>query len=212
MTEDLFGPEMLDLLPTEEFGRLRYYKGFFDQADADSYISLSLDESIVAWKQEKISMYGKEIQIPRQTAWFSQQGLAYSYSGIPMNPAHYPKFIEEIQQKIQEVCHSSFNSVLLNCYRDGSDSVSWHSDDERELGPEIQIASVSLGVSRDFQLRKKPSTKTDFKISLEHGSLLIMDHPFQRYWEHQIPKRKNVIGPRVNLTFRQIQGSDSSAL
>jgi alkylated DNA repair dioxygenase AlkB len=120
-----------------------------------------------------------------------------------MKPKPYPEFISRIQAKIETITTSPFNSVLLNRYNDGSDKVAWHSDDERELSDTVNVASVSFGAARDFQLRKKPNTKTDLKILLEHGSLLLMKDPLQSFWEHQIPTRSNS-NQRINLTFRNI--------
>lgn len=201
--EDVPSQQRIVLIDDHLSGKAIYYPNFFTSNEADEYFELCNSEE-VPWKREKIRMYGNEYLVPRDTAWFSKDGLAYTYSGIKMDPDPYPEFIEKIQKKIETIEEFGFNSVLLNRYNDGSDKVSWHSDDEKELSDIVNIASVSFGDTRIFQLRKKPNTKKDIEINLEHGSVLMMMNPLQQNWEHQLPKTSKVIGPRVNLTFRKI--------
>lgn len=201
--EDTASSGEIVVIKDQGLGEAIYYPNFFSSIEADRYFDICNSE-LVPWARETIRVYGNEHLIPRDTAWFSKDGLAYTYSGIKMDPDPYPAFIKKIQQKIDTIENFGFNSVLLNRYNDGSDKVSWHSDDERELSGIVNIASVSFGHTRVFQLRKKPNTKKDLEINLEHGSLLIMKDPLQQNWEHQVPKTSRDIGPRINLTFRKI--------
>ena len=121
-----------------------------------------------------------------------------------MNPSPWIPVMEHLKRKLEEVCDEQFNSVLLNLYRSGSDSVAWHSDDEKELGKAPSIASLSFGDTRSFQLRHKFKKDLKLNIKLTHGSLLIMGGETQRYWQHQIPKTRSLVKPRINLTFRKI--------
>ena len=159
-------------------------------------------------------MFGKEIPIPRLTAWFGDPEKTYTYSGI-LNQPHDWKLIPELddmREKLDQACSANFNSVLLNLYRDGNDSVDWHADDERELGPEPIIASVSLGETRTFDFRSKYDSKHKRSFELFSGDVVIMSGATQRHWEHRVPKTAERIrfstGPRINLTFRTIYLAD----
>lgn len=151
-------------------------------------------------------MFGKEHDLPRLQQWFGDPGLVYRWSGIDMAPEPWSAAIAEVKAKVEKYSGVQFNTVLLNRYRDGSDTVAWHADDEEGLGTRPTIGSVSLGAERDFLLRH--NERTDFNnvtIPLPHGSLLIMAGPTQAHWKHCIPRRKRVDGERINLTFRQMQ-------
>jgi len=156
------------------------------------------------WTQETIKFKGNVHPVPRLTAWYSKIGRDYSYSGIRAKAEPYTPLLASINQKVETIANREFNSVLLNYYRNGHDCVSWHADDEKSLGPSVDIASMSLGVTRDFQLKKKDKKGKTLTVALPHGSLLIMEAPMQALWLHQIPRRKNVTEPRINLTFRFI--------
>ena len=147
---------------------------------------------------------GKVSPIPRLTYWYSRDSKPYKYSGIKVQPIPYTKLITDIAKKIEDKTNLNFNSVLLNYYRDGNDSVSWHADDEKSLGSQVNIASISIGAERDFQFKRKDGNGERQKITLTNGSLLVMHSPIQEFWLHQIPKRKKINEPRVNLTFRYI--------
>lgn len=175
---------------------------FFRSPDSDRLLA-EIDETTV-WRQDTFKMYGRETPLPRLTAWYGEPGKSYSYSKISMQPDPWTAPLREIKAAIETETAAEFNSVLLNLYRRGSDSVSWHSDDEPELGPEPVIASVSLGDTRTFQLRHKTDKTLRSDLELTHGSLLVMRGLTQRYWEHQIPKTARNVGPRVNLTYRHI--------
>ena len=159
----------------------------------------------IKWKQETARMFGREIQIPRLTAWYGDPGKIYAYSGITHRPHPWTEDLREIKSRIEEVADCTFNSVLINRYRNGKDSVSWHSDDEPELGTNTVIGSVSFGETRRFQFKHKEDPSQRVTIDLVHGSFLLMKGPTQHFWLHQIPKSKNPIGERINLTFRVIR-------
>ncbi len=138
------------------------------------------------------------------TAWYGDNDKPYSFSGITLNPNNWTSELTEIKKKIETMCNVNFNSVLLNLYRNGQDSISWHTDAEKELGINPVIASVNFGATRKFQLRHI-KTKEKIEIELTHGSLLIMQSELQHYWQHQVPKTNKAIGERINLTFRVIK-------
>lgn len=183
-------------------GHAEYFADFFG-AQADDYFEFLRDQ--IDWQEQEMTLYGKKIKIPRLTAWFSEEGKSYTYSGISQIGAPFPPAVKAIADKIKCETGYYFNSVLLNLYRDGRDKVYWHSDDEADLGDpaDVDIASVSLGAERKFQLRHKMTGEKN-EVPLQHGSLLIMHHPMQKFWEHQIPLQKGVQDPRINLTFRNI--------
>lgn len=155
------------------------------------------------WTQESLRMYGKSIPFPRLMAWYGDPGTAYRFSGKTYHPQEPILELKALMELLQTDFGKPFNAVLANAYRRGSDSMSWHSDDEPELGPEPFIASISLGASRTFRMRHKTS-KTSQSLSLNHGSLLIMKDDSQQEWEHCIPKTKKPVDLRINLTFRFI--------
>lgn len=183
-------------------GQLRYFKNFFDQQKADQLYSQLQKE--IFWQQDPITVFGKTYMQPRLTALYANNSNPYSYSGITMHPHPSIKLLKEIQEKIETVTNKRFTTVLLNLYRDGNDSNGWHADNEKELGLNPEIASVSFGVPRFFQLKHRSIKEERFKFLLEHGSLLLMEGEMQHHWLHQIAKTKQVKEPRINLTFRKI--------
>ena len=185
-----------------ENGEYIFYPNFFSKSDSDSLLK-DLRSNIV-WKQESMNMYGKKIDFPRLTAWYGNNDKPYSFSGITLHPLPWSNEILSIKSKIEPVAKTAFNSVLLNLYRDGNDSISWHTDAEKELGTNPVIASVNFGATRKFQLRHI-KTKEKLEIELTHGSLLIMQGELQHFWQHQVPKTSKVVGERINLTFRVIK-------
>jgi len=156
------------------------------------------------WKQDHIKLYGKEIPLPRLTSWYGDLGMNYTYSGIPCEPNPWNKGLTWLKEKAEAIAEHQFNSALLNWYRDGSDTLSWHADDEKELGKNPTIASVTLGETRDFILRKKDDHSCKLKFALSHGSILIMKGELQEHWQHSVPARKRVTKSRINITFRTI--------
>ena len=175
----------------------------FSAQESDKFFEVLKNE--IAWKQEQINFFGKTHDIPRLTAWYGDLGKSYSYAGISVEPSSWTDTLLQIKEKIESVSNVKFNSVLLNRYRSGNDGVSWHSDDEPELGVNPIIGSVSFGQSRPFHLKHKDLEGVKEKVTLEHGSYLLMKGETQHKWLHQIPKSKKEMGERINLTFRIIQ-------
>jgi alkylated DNA repair dioxygenase AlkB len=158
----------------------------------------------IRWKQDSISLFGKRSPLPRLTSWYGDSGKPYTYSGIRSTPNEWNKGLLYIKQKVEACAGVEFNSVLLNWYRDGQDKISWHADDEVELGRNPVIASVSFGATRDFLIRNKDDHKLKLSFPLRHGSLLVMAGELQHHWQHSVPPRKLVSESRFNLTFRRI--------
>ncbi len=196
---DLFsdGKPEPDLPPGADF-----YPNFLDKDQADFLFEHLINH--VPWNQEEINFMGNIHPVPRLTYWYSKENKEYVYSGIKVLPVPYTKVIQRLSDRVEEKSGYKFNSVLLNQYRDGNDKVAWHADDEKSLGDIINIASVSVGAERDFQFKSKHNSEEKKEIELTHGSLLVMHDPLQQNWLHQIPVRKKVSKPRINLTFRYI--------
>jgi alkylated DNA repair dioxygenase AlkB len=188
----------LDLLDAE----IILYPAFFSESEADRLLVDLRDTT--AWRQEGFKLYGKRIAFPRLTAWYGDEGSSYVYSGIKNVPLTWTAAILEVKRAVEPPCGVVFNSVLLNRYRTGQDSVSWHADDEPEFGERPVIASVSFGATRTFQLKHKKHKHLKANIELTHGSLLIMRGGTQANWLHQIPKTAKRVDERLNLTFRAI--------
>jgi alkylated DNA repair dioxygenase AlkB len=153
----------------------------------------------IPWQVETARIFGREMPIPRMTAWFGDG--AYSYSGIVHLPAPFPAIIERLRQRAEALSGALFNAALANFYRSGRDSVGWHSDNEAGLGNRPIIASLSLGGERRFQFRHRETTQT-ITLGLRMGHWLIMAGETQRFWVHQVPKAAAPAAPRVNLSFR----------
>ena len=158
----------------------------------------------INWQRDHIKMYGKTIALPRLTAWHGDAGKSYTYSGITSQPQVWNAGLLYIKKQIEQVTGYTFNSVLLNWYRNGEDHMGWHADDEPELGVNPLIASVNFGETRDFVLRRNDEPRQKIVMPLQHGTLLVMGGALQHYWQHSVPKRKRVKGSRFNLTFRAI--------
>lgn len=156
------------------------------------------------WRAEEVVVWGKRHPQPRLIAWYGDPGKNYTYSGIAMNPLPWTALLNRIRKKVEEACDERFNSVLLNFYRNERDSMGHHSDDEPELGPRPTIASLSVGEERRLSFRSKSGQFEALTVPLAPGSLLLMKGDTQRNWKHGIAKSGRRMGPRVNLTFRQI--------
>ncbi len=189
-----------NLLPFQ--GEMYYFPGFFSKNESDIFFDILL--SNIQWKQETIKILGKYVLTPRLSAWYGDFNKAYEYSGLKMLPLPWTKELLQIKEKIEKTFSFYFTSVLLNLYRDGKDSMGWHRDNEKELGTNPVIASVSFGATRIFKIRHIHQPSNLIKMKLTHGSLLLMQGATQHYWEHEIPKTKKCIGQRINLTFRKI--------
>lgn len=186
-------------------GEIWYMPNFMPPEKAAFYYKTLLEN--INWRQEEIKMYGKVFPVPRKTAWYGYEGFNYKYSGILCNPEPWTKELLGIKKVIESFLkEENFNSVLLNLYRDGNDKVSWHADDEKGLGINPTIASVSLGSTRRFDLKHKDDPEQKLQLELPSGSLVIMKGALQHHWLHQIPVQKKINQPRINLTFRTIKG------
>ena len=181
-------------------------RGFLSANEAAAYFDRLLHE--LKWGQGSAVLFGRTYKIPRLQAWCGDPDTQYTYSGMRLTAAPWTATLSELKSRIARAIDAPFNSVLANLYRDGGDGVGWHSDDERDLGIDPVIGSLSLGATRRFQLRHR--TRRDLPIvnlDLEHGSLLIMAGQMQTHWRHQIPKTKAPVGARINLTFRRVRAS-----
>ena len=176
------------------------HPNFFQDADAQFDAVMSA----VDWRQEELTLYGRRIPQPRLSAWYGD--AAYAYSGLHLEPRPWPDVLAALRDRMQALAGARFNSVLANLYRDGSDSMDWHSDDEASLGPAPVIASVNLGAARKFQLRRKDDKTDKQEIHLGGGDVLIMGGRCQASWQHRVPKTNTAVGARINLTFRLIAG------
>ncbi|MFE3846743.1 alpha-ketoglutarate-dependent dioxygenase AlkB family protein [Flavobacterium sp. LB3P45] len=180
-----------------------YYPHFFDKDEGETIYAELIND--IPWQQDEIIVYGKKHPQPRLTALFGNEGKSYSYSNIKMQPHPWNLLLQKIKAKVERVSNTNFTTVLLNQYRDGKDSNGWHADNEKELGTNPIIASISFGAERAFQLKHNSDKDQKKSIILEHGSLLLMKGTTQHFWKHQIPKTAKPIGPRINLTFRVIK-------
>ena len=189
-----------ELLPYD--GSALYRTGFFNSGECEQMFRSINDET--PWEARNIILFGKEVPQPRLACWYGD--LAYSYSGITLDPRPMTPTLLEVKQRCEEAASTRFNSVLVNLYRDGQDSMGLHADDEPELGVEPIIASVSFGGERNFRLRHRQSKELQ-QISLASGSLLVMSGLSQECWMHDVPKTKKFVEPRINLTFRYIHSS-----
>ncbi len=168
-----------------------------DAADLFRRLAAELD-----WKQETLTLYGRRIPQPRLSAWYGD--ATYAYSGITLEPRAWHPLLADLRDRCRAMAGTPFNSVLANYYRDGRDSMDWHSDDEATLGPNPVIASVNLGAARRFQLRRKDDKARKIEMLLGGGDVLIMAGRCQHDWQHRVPKTRRPASPRINLTFRRI--------
>ena len=200
---------MQSLFPSEKIlldlpdAEISYYPHFFEAAEADALFIELLETTI--WQQDSITVFGKTHPQPRLTALYGNTDKAYTYSNLTMEPHPWNPLLQKIKNQIASVCDTNFTSVLLNLYRDGKDSNGWHADNEKELGTNPVIASISLGAERAFHLQHNCDKNRKHKMTLQHGSLLIMKGATQHNWKHQISKTAKPINPRINLTFRWIK-------
>ncbi|XP_048370290.1 DNA oxidative demethylase ALKBH2 [Sphaerodactylus townsendi] len=188
------------------------YTILFGKNEADRLFQ-ELEKEIEYFEGEftKLQVFGKWHSIPRKQVTYGDSGLTYTYSGVTFSPKPWIPVLEHIRDKIQLTTGHTFNFVLINRYKDGHDHIGEHRDDEQELVPRSPIASVSLGACRDFVFRhgasrgKRTSCHIEpIRLQLEHGSLLMMNFPTNRYWYHSLPIRKKTVAPRINLTFRKL--------
>jgi alkylated DNA repair dioxygenase AlkB len=183
-------------------GEATLWEHFLEPADAGALLAQLLAE--LPWKSETLHIHGRDIIVPRRVCWFGDPGAVYTYSGLTHEPLPWPRALSELKNKLEAFTGALFNSVLANLYRDGNDAMGWHADKEKELGQNPVIASISLGAARRFKLQHTRD-KTVVEIVLEPGSLLLMAGRLQYCWRHSLPRTREVIGPRINLTFRLIK-------
>ena len=177
-----------------------YWGGFFAPDEALALFDALRAE--IRWERHRVRIRGREVDCPRLSGW--EGDATYAYSGITLRPAPWTPRVAAVRRRIEAATGEAFNSVLANLYRDGSDRLGWHADDEPELGPAPVIASASFGAPRRFLLRPKRGGGASVPIVLEPGSLLVMRGPTQRHWLHSVPPTRRPVGPRINLTFRRI--------
>ena len=182
---------------------VEYIENFFDFDQSQLYMKHLTND--IKWKREKIRMWGREIVTKKRIAWYADEGKSYTYSGSTFHPDQWNELLLEIKKQVEQYIKFQFNSVLLNEYPNGKVGMGWHSDDERELGIDPIIASLSFGANRDFIFKHKTDKSFEnIKIHLKSGSLLLMLGSTQHHWKHSLPKRLKVREPRINLTFRNI--------
>jgi alkylated DNA repair dioxygenase AlkB len=193
-------PEAGETIPLPD-GDVRYFADAF-AGDADAWFEALRSE--IPWETHRLRLFGRTIDSPRLSCWIGDAGTAYTYSGTRFEPHAWTPATASLRDALATRFDLRFNSVLANLYRDGRDSMGWHSDAERELGPAPVIASLSFGARRTFRFRSRASRKVAAAIELAHGSLLVMRGATQRLYQHDLPKARGAIGARVNLTFRTI--------
>ncbi|WP_338377927.1 alpha-ketoglutarate-dependent dioxygenase AlkB [uncultured Flavobacterium sp.] len=199
---------MLNLFPQEKIilelpdAIFEYYPNFFSKEKADELYNLLYENT--PWKQDIITVYGKNHLQPRLTALYGNEGKPYKYSNIIMYPQAWNATLIYIKELVEEKANHNFTTVLANLYRNEKDSNGWHADNEKELGRNPIIASISLGEERTFQLKHNFKKEAKQNLILKHGSLILMKEGSQIHYKHQIPKASSPKKPRINLTFRII--------
>ena len=180
---------------------IKNYENIFGEDDKNAWLKILIDE--LDWLEGEIKLFGKNIKIPRLQSWYADEGCNYKYSGKMLRRNNWHPVLLKIKQNIETVSGEKFNSVLANLYRDGSDSMGWHSDDESSIKQDTSIASASFGEQRPIFFKHK-TDDISFSIDQSHGSLIIMNGETQKFWKHSIKKSKKLMKPRINLTFRTI--------
>lgn len=188
---------------------LELIDGFVDPTTGEEWFQRLVQEE--RWPANTYEVFGRRFTLPRLQTWHADQGVVYSYSDNLLETRPWTPLLFSIRARVEQACHALFNAVLVNYYRDGEDYVGWHSDDEKELGSEPLIASLSLGTRREFAFRRKSLPEEQGSVVLDHGSLLIMKPAFQRDWEHAVHCADEDVGGRINMTFRYVYppGSES---
>jgi alkylated DNA repair dioxygenase AlkB len=181
--------------------QVQYAPAAFDSQRADALLAALSAE--IAWERHRIRLFGREVDSPRLSCWVGDAGVVYTYSRTRFVPHPWTPALAALRANLADRFDLQFNSVLANLYRDGSDSMGWHSDNEPELGDEPVIASLSFGASRRFRFRSRATREVALALELAHGSLLVMRGATQRLYQHDLPKTKEA-DVRINLTFRFI--------
>jgi alkylated DNA repair dioxygenase AlkB len=193
------GDRLSNRLPKD--GMVNYYGKVLASKEADQYFDLLMQN--ILWENDEVIIFGKHIITKRKTAWYGDSDYSYTYSNTTKQALAWTKELSQLKQIVEEVAETKFNSCLLNLYHNGNEGMGWHSDDEKSLGKNNTIASLSFGAERNFSFKQK-HTEQIVSLVLEHGSLLIMKDTTQTNWLHSLPKSKSVTRPRINLTFRTI--------
>lgn len=193
--------EPRNVLPRD--GESIYFGPLFAREEADAWLRYFLEE--IPWKHDEAVIYGRHIVTARKVAWYGDRNFDYTYSGRTRTALVWTEELRQLKGKVEAWAGSRYNSCLLNLYQDGSQGMAWHHDDEKGLGRNSNIASLSFGAERRFDFRHKES-REKVSVQLEHGSLLVMRGETQARWQHQVPKTARVSRPRVNLTFRRMLG------
>ena len=162
-------------------------------------------EQKLLWQQPVVQVYGKRHPVPRMTVFLAEEGVQYRYSGAVHKGCGWPEWFQPLLIQLNAACKTEFNGCLLNLYRHGEDRMGWHADDEAEIDQRAPIASLSLGATRDFQLRDRSTAKRRMSLPLADGDLLVMHPGCQSRWMHSVPQRRKVQSTRINLTFRRFQ-------
>lgn len=195
---DLFKPTAdANLLP--HTGEVNYWGRIISKTDNQRYLDSLLNT--IPWKNDEAKIFGRHIITKRKVAWYGDDSYSYTYSNTTRHSLPWTKELLELKEIAESLTGSTFNSCLLNLYHDGDEGMAWHSDDEKALGKDTAIASISFGAERKFMLKHRESKET-ISVMLESGSLLVMKGTTQTHWLHCLPKTKKVKTPRVNLTFR----------
>ena len=192
---------LFNLLPCD--GVVIHHGEVLPPPEADRLFVVLTDD--VPWQHDEVVLYGRHITTARQMAWYGDEGAAYTYSGITRRPQAWTPDLLALKIIVEQISGAVFNSCLLNFYADGTQGMGWHSDDEKMLGRDPTIASVSLGAARRFCFKHRV-TGVKTETLLDHGSLLVMSGSTQHHWLHSLPKAARVTHPRINLTFRLIHG------
>lgn len=181
---------------------MRFDPGWLAAEEADALFRCL--QATITWEVHRIRLFGREIDSPRLSCWIGDPGAGYTYSGTRFAPQPWPRALQGTRERISAVAGNRFNSVLANLYRDGDDCMGWHSDDERELGAQPIIASLSLGGSRRFVFKHRRDPAAKLALTLPNGSLLLMSGDTQRNYRHALPRTRRPVAARINLTFRHI--------
>jgi alkylated DNA repair dioxygenase AlkB len=198
---DLFAESPLQL-PNADLQLLSHWQ---QASVADQWLEQLTQQT--PWQQPQVRIYGRHVAVPRLVAWYGDAEASYRYSGLTHQPLPWTPLLAQIRAQVEQAAGQPLNGVLLNYYRDGQDSMGWHSDDEAELGTNPLIASLNLGGTRRFDLRRKGHNRIEHSLNLQHGSLLVMRGATQHHWQHQVAKTRTPCAPRLNLTFRLIKPS-----
>jgi alkylated DNA repair dioxygenase AlkB len=198
---NLYQAEITNLLP--HGGEVNYYGRVMAVSEANNYLDILLDS--IAWKNDEAVIFGKHIITKRKVAWYADTDYSYTYSNTTKQALPWTKELLELKALTEQLTGEQFNSCLLNLYHTGEEGMAWHSDDEKALGKDTSIASLSFGAERKFALKHR-ATKEGTALILENGSLLVMRGTTQTNWMQSLPKSKKIITSRVNLTFRTMVG------